>query len=139
MTAENAGTDTSFSAATCAFGGGGLVYSFVVNLLAVILVGSMTQLRNLYEPQQQAIEAILHPVVLETDWQDVSGWLMPSQSATTVEAGPVSAMVLAQQFDQDILGDFGNAWNTFIESGQVWALLIGFVLGYVIRGITTYQ
>ncbi|MBD0268704.1 hypothetical protein [Pseudanabaena sp. FACHB-2040] len=48
------------------------------------------------------------------------------------------AMVLAQQFDQDVLGDMGNAWNTFIQSGQVWALVIGVVLGYLIRGMTTY-
>ncbi|MBD0336619.1 MAG: hypothetical protein ICV62_14115 [Cyanobacteria bacterium Co-bin13] len=48
------------------------------------------------------------------------------------------AMVLAQQFDQDVLGDMGNAWNTFIQSGQVWALVIGLVLGYLIRGMTTY-
>ncbi|ASC73127.1 hypothetical protein XM38_040890 [Halomicronema hongdechloris C2206] len=48
------------------------------------------------------------------------------------------AVVLAQQFDQDILGDLGGAFNHFIESGQVWALVIGLVLGYLIRGLTAY-
>ena len=47
--------------------------------------------------------------------------------------------VLAQQFDQDVVGDLGNALNTFVQSGQIWALLIGFVLGYLLRGVTTYK
>ncbi|PSN18174.1 hypothetical protein C7271_13955 [filamentous cyanobacterium CCP5] len=58
---------------------------------------------------------------------------LPARSLSSTQA-----TVLAQQFDQDILGDLGNAWNTFIESGQVWALIIGLVLGYMIRGLTAY-
>lgn len=50
----------------------------------------------------------------------------------------VESMIIAQQFDQDILGDLGLAMNKFVESGQVWALIIGIVLGYLIRGLTTY-
>ncbi|MDJ0704719.1 MAG: hypothetical protein QNJ46_15655 [Leptolyngbyaceae cyanobacterium MO_188.B28] len=50
----------------------------------------------------------------------------------------IESMIIAQYFDQDILGDLGNGWSKFVESGQVWALLIGIVLGYLIRGITTY-
>lgn len=38
--------------------------------------------------------------------------------------------------DVDILGDFQNAWNNFIKTGQVWALIIGFVLGWGFRGFT---
>lgn len=38
--------------------------------------------------------------------------------------------------DVDILGDFANAWNNFIKTGQVWALIIGFVLGWAFRGFT---
>lgn len=56
-----------------------------------------------------------------------------------VPAKPVSATVLAQNFDQDIIGDLGSALNTFVESGQIWALIIGFVLGYLLRGVTTYK
>lgn len=56
----------------------------------------------------------------------------------TASLGHTQATVLAQQFDQDILGDMGSAWSNFIESGQVWALLIGIVLGYLMRGMTTY-
>ena len=51
---------------------------------------------------------------------------------------PLESMVLAQYFDQDILGDLGVAMSQFVESGQAWALLIGIVLGYLIRGLTTY-
>lgn len=47
--------------------------------------------------------------------------------------------VVAQQFDQDILGDLGTMVGNFIESGQIWALIIGFVLGYLFRSMTTYQ
>lgn len=50
----------------------------------------------------------------------------------------VESIVIAQYFDQDILGDLGDAMSQFVESGQVWALLIGIVLGYLIRGLTTY-
>ncbi len=33
----------------------------------------------------------------------------------------------------DILGDFQNAWNNFIKTGQVWALIIGLVFGWGFR------
>ena len=56
---------------------------------------------------------------------------------TTLSMEQTQAMVLAQ-YDQDILGDMANAWNTFIDSGQVWALMIGLVIGYLVRGITAY-
>jgi hypothetical protein len=51
----------------------------------------------------------------------------------------VGQPVLAQQFDQDILGDLANAWNNFVQSGQIWALIIGIIIGYLIRGLTTYR
>lgn len=47
-------------------------------------------------------------------------------------------IVLAQYFDQDFLGDMGKIWNNFVESGQIWALLIGIVVGYLFRGMTSY-
>lgn len=50
-----------------------------------------------------------------------------------------SSLVLAQVFDQDVVGDLGNAINTFVESGQIWALIIGFILGYMLRSVTTYK
>jgi hypothetical protein len=45
------------------------------------------------------------------------------------------AIVLAQQVsDPDIMGRIKNAWDNFVETGQIWALIIGMVLGYLFRG-----
>ncbi len=56
------------------------------------------------------------------------------QSAISVQPVPIIA-----QYDQDVLADIGNGFKNFYESGQLWALLIGLVLGYMIRGLTTYK
>lgn len=46
---------------------------------------------------------------------------------------------LAQQFKQtDLAGDVGKAWNHFIKTGQVWAFVIGLILGYLFRSFTSY-
>ncbi|MEQ8537922.1 MAG: hypothetical protein RIB93_10790 [Coleofasciculus sp. D1-CHI-01] len=48
-------------------------------------------------------------------------------------------LVLAQQFEEpDILGQIQQAFNNFIESGQVWAFLIGLVIGYIFRGMSSF-
>lgn len=45
------------------------------------------------------------------------------------------AIVLAQQVsDPDIMGRIKDAWDNFVETGQIWALIIGMVLGYLFRG-----
>lgn len=45
-------------------------------------------------------------------------------------------VVLAQEIrDPDVLGQIQNALKTFIESGQVWALIIGCVLGFGFRSM----
>lgn len=84
---------------------------------------------------------LLRPIDLSTlvASNDITLAQEPTLLATyaPLTAGP-EAMVLAQQFDQDILGDMGRLWNTFIESGQVWALLIGVVVGYLLRNLTAY-
>jgi hypothetical protein len=46
--------------------------------------------------------------------------------------------VIAQYFDQDLFGSSSKIFSHFIESGQVWALLVGLVLGYLLRGLTSY-
>ncbi len=49
------------------------------------------------------------------------------------------ATVLAQKIeDPDILGQMQDAWHNFIESGQVWALLIGTFFGYMFKNLTSY-
>lgn len=48
---------------------------------------------------------------------------------------PVKGMVLAQQVsDPEILDRIKSAWDYFIASGQVWALIVGIILGYLFRG-----
>jgi hypothetical protein len=44
---------------------------------------------------------------------------------------------IAQVIKDDLFNNVGQSWNNFIQSGQVWALCIGFVLGYLFRGITS--
>lgn len=49
---------------------------------------------------------------------------------------PLSMDLLAQQFQQDVVGDMMKGWNNFVKSGQIWALIIGVVVGYLFRSIT---
>lgn len=52
---------------------------------------------------------------------------------------PLDGLVLAQNIeDPDVLGQMQRAFNNFIESGQVWAFLIGLVLGYIFRGMSSF-
>ncbi|NES85004.1 MAG: hypothetical protein F6K10_28320 [Moorea sp. SIO2B7] len=52
---------------------------------------------------------------------------------------PGFGTILAQTIrDPDVLGQMEAAFKNFIESGQVWALLIGLFLGYTFRGFTSY-
>lgn len=39
--------------------------------------------------------------------------------------------------DPNVLGQMQAAFQNFIQSGQLWAMIIGLVLGYVVRGITS--
>jgi hypothetical protein len=82
----------------------------------------------------------------ESLWQAVSqsGWRQPTAGFDgAIEASAIAQQVLnlliAQVFDQDVLGDAGNLLNNFVQSGQIWALLVGFVLGYMLRSVTTYK
>ncbi|HEY9690522.1 MAG TPA: hypothetical protein V6D46_11065 [Coleofasciculaceae cyanobacterium] len=47
--------------------------------------------------------------------------------------------LLAAQFDTpDFMGQIQRFWSHFVQTGQLWAMLIGLVLGYIIRQATTY-
>ncbi|MBP0029361.1 hypothetical protein PN466_17070 [Roseofilum reptotaenium CS-1145] len=52
--------------------------------------------------------------------------------------GGFFSVVLAQQTDADLMANVKTAFANFIESGQVWAFILGIILGYIIRQITTY-
>ncbi|NEP09204.1 MAG: hypothetical protein F6J92_22530 [Symploca sp. SIO1A3] len=48
-------------------------------------------------------------------------------------------LVLAQTIeDPDLLGQIQDTWNNFVKSGQIWALLIGIVIGYFFRNFTSF-
>ena len=49
---------------------------------------------------------------------------------------PGSSLLAQQIEDPDILGQMEDAWYNFIDSGQVWALLIGTFFGYTFKGFT---
>ncbi|MBT9315210.1 hypothetical protein [Leptothoe spongobia] len=62
-------------------------------------------------------------------------------SATQILGQPtalVTQPVIAQKFEENFFDRSGEILGDFVDSGQLWALLIGVVIGYVIRGITTY-
>jgi hypothetical protein len=43
-----------------------------------------------------------------------------------------------QQFNQDVTKDIAGGWNNFVRTGQVWALIIGIVLGYLFKSVTSF-
>lgn len=49
---------------------------------------------------------------------------------------PVSSLLAQSIEDPDVLGQIQDAWYNFIDSGQVWALLIGSFFGYTFKGFT---
>lgn len=46
--------------------------------------------------------------------------------------------LIAQQFQDNLFNNFQGTFNHFVESGQVWALLAGILVGYLIRSLTAY-
>jgi hypothetical protein len=40
------------------------------------------------------------------------------------------------EFKQDVVSDMTKGWNNFVKTGQIWALMIGLVLGYLFRSVT---
>ncbi|MGB3310628.1 MAG: hypothetical protein WBG32_10700 [Nodosilinea sp.] len=93
--------------------------------------------------QPLSIDTILRPVSLG-DGGSFNGYFTGAELPEVVgmtgfsPSSEALSPVLAQQFDQDILGDIVSIWNGFVESGQLWALLFGIVLGYFIRNLTAF-
>lgn len=77
--------------------------------------------------------------VSETGWRQPDSSMPVALGMSEVWQQGTTPILAQEQFEQDILADLGNVVSNFIESGQVWALLIGFILGYVLRGVTTYR
>ena len=122
----------------------------ISQLSDALLQGSFQVASPSLSADSLSVNNILHPVSLG-DGDGFSGYFTDVAFATapgTVVSAPGTAglavandalsPVLAQQFDQDILGDIARTWDNFVESGQIWALLFGIVLGYMIRNLTAF-
>lgn len=59
----------------------------------------------------------------------------PGQIEVSASSG---TPLVAQYFDQDLIGSTGAMLKGFYESGQLWALLIGIVLGYIFKSAFSY-
>lgn len=52
---------------------------------------------------------------------------------------PLEWIVIAQNIpDPDLFGRVQRAWAHFIQTGQIWAMIIGLILGYAIKGFTSF-
>jgi hypothetical protein len=52
---------------------------------------------------------------------------------------PLDLMKLGDQpLQVDLFGDVQRAFNNFVRTGQIWAFLIGIILGYLFKTFTTY-
>jgi hypothetical protein len=75
---------------------------------------ALPALLNHISPGNDAIGGLTH--VLSIDWHGLA------QLSTNT----------------DLFGQVSNAWNHFLKTGQAWALLIGIVIGYLIKSFTTF-
>jgi hypothetical protein len=41
--------------------------------------------------------------------------------------------------ETDVVGQMQGAWNQFVKSGQIWAMLIGLIIGYMFKSLTSYS
>ncbi|MEL6223766.1 MAG: hypothetical protein AAFQ57_01420 [Cyanobacteria bacterium J06626_14] len=63
-------------------------------------------------------------------------WVHSFQHA--VHFSPVDWVVVAQQFETDVFADARTFFNNFVESGQIWALVVGIIIGYILKSLTSY-
>jgi hypothetical protein len=50
----------------------------------------------------------------------------------------INMHLFAQQFNQNVMADLGKGWDNFVRTGQIWALLIGMIVGYLFKSITSF-
>ncbi len=52
---------------------------------------------------------------------------------------PINWTLVAQTVKQtDLAGDVQKAFDHFVQTGQIWALLTGLIVGYLFRSFTSY-
>lgn len=69
---------------------------------------------------------------------DVGSWLDISHASHSWIGHSLDWSLLAQQFDTDVFKGTRTILNNFVKSGQLWAFLIGIVVGYIFRSVTSY-
>lgn len=75
--------------------------------------------------------------------QDASTWMVGMTHWTdTLQAIhwhlPLDIAQFNKPLEVDLAGDVQRAFNNFVRTGQVWAFLIGLILGYLFRSFTSY-
>ena len=63
---------------------------------------------------------------------------LPSIELPTSQDHPVLAQVIAQFKETNIQDDVSKVWGKFVRTGQVWAFLIGIIIGYLVKSFTSY-
>ncbi len=58
--------------------------------------------------------------------------------STLIDSSQPFRPLIAQQFEDNLFNNAQGTFDNFVESGQVWALLIGLAVGYMIRSLTAF-
>jgi hypothetical protein len=75
--------------------------------------------------------------------QDMTTWLIGLTHWTDLLQTihwhlPLDFAFMEKPLEVDLGGDVQRAFNNFVKTGQVWAFLIGLILGYMFRTFTSY-
>lgn len=87
------------------------------------------------------IDHLIDPLLLwlpDASWSDASHHLLGQVSIDFHHPFDAMQTLLAEQFETDVFKGTRTTLNNFVKSGQAWAMLAGFVIGYIVRGLTTY-
>lgn len=70
-------------------------------------------------------------------WGEVGSWHDLTHQALLWHPS-IDNSVFAALLDTDVFKPVRMFFNYFIKSGQIWALLIGSIVGYIFRSLTSY-
>jgi hypothetical protein len=65
-----------------------------------------------------------------TAWSDIQGMFWHLDWSHLAKAGT--------QFDTDVFAKTRAFFDNFMKTGQIWAMIMGFVLGFLAKGMTSY-
>jgi hypothetical protein len=69
---------------------------------------------------------------------ELMSFLPANEMSATASTQSMVTVIGAIDKNVDVLAQMQDAFNHFIQTGQVWALLVGLVLGYIFRSFTAY-